>query len=503
MALGFGVMLKWDEHGTASSGGCVLTPGRWSARHAAVLAIAVVMLGSSVVFGLPKLRVKWVYNVSSIAEAGFKWSCPILADLDGDGTQEVIVGTEKGGRLVAVRSNGQLYWVFPPMDQPEGPRLNKAHAADDIDGDGKMEVFVSGGTPPGAVFCLNFDGSVRWNWTNPEANFKYGGTIITDVDGDGVKDVITTGADSKVYLFSDTGELKWVTFLAPGRSIDSVPVAFDVDRDGDTEVLAFARSQGEGPGTATGMTGRLYCLSPSGQEEWSWTSTWADCLHAQPSIADVNGDGEYEIVLSLWKLDSTEAGGVVVLSFYGTELARRHMTKQVAHDPMIWDIDDDGTMDIVIGSREAMYYDFKPDLSARWSFNFTPIIGLVSKPLNQAGALGDVTGDGKIDIVFQSWQNSTIMILDRDGNLEVQPFNLPADATTAVVIGDVDNDGKSDIVACSGTSLYCLTLDAPYDPSTFVWPMLGRNPWHSGVVPIPESAIAALVLLALPLLRRR
>jgi outer membrane protein assembly factor BamB len=37
------------------------------------------------------------------------FSSPTIADLDGDGSPEIIFGTQ-GGRVVAVRANGTLMW---------------------------------------------------------------------------------------------------------------------------------------------------------------------------------------------------------------------------------------------------------------------------------------------------------------------------------------------------------------------------------------------------------
>jgi len=476
----------------------------FAAGLAAVLAI---LMPSAL--ALPKMRVKWTFNVTPIVSTGFAWTIVLQADLDGDGMLETVLGTEKGGRMVAVGPTGKLVWVFPPLDSDIVPQLiNKVPSIDDIDGDGKPEVlFGWGAAPNGAVYCINWDGKLKWVWTDPEgqAHFRYGGTLARDFDGDGKKEVVAAGSDAKVYMFSHTGQLKWVKFLPPGRAVDSMINAFDVDRDGELEILAFSRSLGEGPGTEGGLNGVFYCLSKDGQEKWTWSSPgWTDWLHNMPTVADVNGDGEYEIVFGLWRLDSGDRGGIVILSFYGTEIARKQVASgNVAHNAMLADIDEDGRFEILIGIRAGLYYCFHPDLKEKWAFNITKIIGQVGRPVNMGGALGDVTGDGKIDVVFQSWNNNTIFVLDRFGNLAAEPYNLKVDATGSVAIGDIDKDGKSEIVAFAGPILYCLTLDAPYNAKTLVWPMYGKDAANTGAVPIPEALIGLLALLAVPLLRKR
>ncbi len=474
-------------------------------RRALVYVVSVwtltMVLGGTSVFALPELRLEWEYDVTSVAERGFSWSVPIAADLDGDGIQEIIVGTEKEGRMVAVKVPGQLMWIFPPLDEDPTARMNKVHSADDIDGDGKVEVIYSTGDPPGgALYILNGDdGTVKYNWSSPEANFKYGGTIIRDLDGDGVKDILATGADSKVYVFSNTAEYQWEKFLPPGRSIDSYPNAFDIDKDGLVEIVVFARE-----GSAEGENGRVYCLSPTGQEKWSWSSTKVDQLHIQPVFADVNDDGDYEVVVGVWDFDVDSQGGLVILNWWGNELYRKHTPHRIGSNPMVWDIDEDGSMEIIVIGKDqpALIYCLAGDLSEKWVYNFTDIHN-GSNPSNMGGALGDVTGDGKVDIVYQTRQDSRILVLDGNGQLAAEPYLVGGESTNAVIIGDIDNDGKSEIIAVAGTKIACLTMDAPYDASLFPWPMAGKDTVSSGMLPIHEALFAALPMLVILLIRKR
>ncbi len=458
------------------------------------------LLCSTSVFGLPEFTVEWEYDVSPVSERGFSWSTPTIADLNGDGTQEIIVGTEKGGRMVAVIDPGQLLWVFPPLDEDPSRRLNKAHSAVDIDADGEMELIYTAGDPPGTLYCLDgATGNLEWNWTSAEANFKYGGAIPRDLDGDGTLEIISTSDESVLYVWNNKGELLWKKFLAPGRSMDNIPNAFDFDRDGEVEIVAFARE-----GDAEGQNGRIYCLTPSGQEKWSWSTAKLDQLHNQPTFADINNDGEYELIAGIWDFDQDSKGGIVIINFYGEETYRKHMPHRIGYDSMVADLDGDGNKEIYIGGKDqpALFYCLNPDLSEKWVYNFTAICN-ASSPLNMNGALGDITGDGMVDIIVQTRQDSTVFALDYMGQLAVTPYNIGGESTNGVVIGDIDNDGKSEVVVCAGPKMVALTLDAAYDPSTFLWTMAGGDAVHSGVLPMPEVLILAIPMLAALLLRKR
>ena len=299
-----------------------------------------------------------------------------------------------------------------------------------------------------------------------------------------------SGNEGKLWALTHEGKLVWSRALPPGGGVEGALNIFDVDRDGELEILAFSSSSGN-------RSGVFYCLDRWGNEEWTWSSTWCNGMHIQPTIGDVNEDGEYEIVIGLRNLDSEDVGGVVILSFYGVELARRYMLHGVGHNVMLADMDEDGRMDILVGADDGFYYCLGPMLEEKWAFNIAKIIGSVATPLNIGAALGDVTGDGKTDLVFHSRSNCTLFVLDRFGKLAAEPYSMRSDSTGSVAIGDIDKDSASDILLSAGSDLCCLTLGAPYQARTFVWPMYGRDSTNAGAVAMPEASTGWLGVLAL------
>lgn len=434
---------------------------------------------------------KWTFDVRPIVDTGFAHSNLLLADLDCDGLQEALVGTSNGGRMVAVGPTGRLLWAFPPLDSDIRPQhMSKVQSADDIDGDGRSEVLLSWGTAPdGAVVCINWQGTVKWIFPEPQADFRYGSVLARDFDRDGKKEIVASGNEGKVWVLTHEGKLMWSRTLPPGGAVEGALNIFDVDRDGELEILGFSSSSGN-------RSGVFHCLDRWGNEEWTWRSSWCDEMQTQPAVGDVNRDGEYEIVLGLRNLDSEDIGGVVILTFYGVELARRYMMHGIGQNAMLADVDEDGRMDILVGADDGFYYCLGPMLEERWAFNITRMTRSAAAPLNIGGALGDVTGDGGIDMVFQSRDNCTLFVLDRFGELATEPYSTESDSTGSVAIGDIDKDGASDILLFAGSNLCCLTRGAPYQARTFVWPMYGRDSTNAGAVAMSEASIGWLGVLA-------
>ena len=165
-----------------------------------------------------------------------------IADLDGDGIDEIIIGLihrsagtnkvcakkyNQPAKVLAIRSSGELYWQF----ETDGGVASIATG--DITGDGNPEIVV--GSYP-TLYVLGSDGKVMWENTGDITTYSEG-VAICDVDGDGKGEVFA--ASNELMAFSSTGKLLW-SGLTDSR-VYSVACA-DVDDDGTPEVLAGSES---------------------------------------------------------------------------------------------------------------------------------------------------------------------------------------------------------------------------------------------------------------------
>jgi len=448
----------------------------------------------------PQWQLKWTFNYTGVGLSAPKWNAPVYADIDGDGIQEILTNPGEE-RLAVVKGNGQLDWVFPALDQDPLTDVGKYQAIADIDQDGKLDIIL--GAKDG-IYCLNADGTVKWHHVEEDMGYVQG-IIIRDINGDGVPEIVSANRALHLLVLDNNGnEILRRTPLPPGRGVDSCPNAWDVDRDGEVEILVENRGKGEGPG-AGNTPGTLMVLGPQGTEEWRWTgAVWSDWLHSEPVVADINGDGEYEIVSSLWRLDSGSMGGVIALTFYGTQLWQWQNTLDPDYGytgatPVVWDIDGDGRFDIVQVCRGGYTVDLDPETGKPlWVFNWSS----TSKKNTIGTLLGDFTGDGKLDIVFTTWANCTAFVLDNKGELETM-YHIGGSSTVAPVMGDLDGDGKLELVMFSGDTAYCLTLGAPYNAELLPWPMGMKDAKRFAVIPIPEVMLGVPLLSIVGLLYRR
>ena len=191
------------------------------------------------------------------------------ADIDADGIQEVVTGN------ALYTPDGATIWYNGQSDGYV--------AAADFDQDGQGEIVVM---YAGTLRLQDTDGTVLWSTTIDNAGSYYGGPpTVADFDGDGEPEIGVAGA-SNYTVFEGDGTKLWVRTTQDGSSGNTGSAVFDFEGDGVAEVVYADET-------------RLWVFSgPDGTVKLESTEhsngTWLE----YPVIADVDGDGQAEIVVA-------------------------------------------------------------------------------------------------------------------------------------------------------------------------------------------------------------
>jgi FG-GAP-like repeat/FG-GAP repeat len=237
------------------------------------------------------------------------------ADFTGDGIPDVVTGPGPGGGPHVRVFDGATGFALPSrigsfLAYPVGFRGGVYVAAGDVNHDAVADVITgagAGGGPEVRVFDGRTGALIR-DFLAFAPTFRGGVTVAAgDVNGDGFADIVTgagPGGAPQVIVFSGAsgGILRSFFAYAPTFAGGVFVAAGDLDGDGRADIVT-----GAGPGGAshvrafdgaTGQTTLSFVAFTTFAGSSLFASDTTTTAGARVALADVNGDGRPDIVVS-------------------------------------------------------------------------------------------------------------------------------------------------------------------------------------------------------------
>lgn len=276
---------------------------------------------------------------------------------------------------------------------------------------------------------------------------------LGDFNGDGKKEIVASNDNQWLYVLSSTSPHVYAELRSDypsgwGARMINDPAVVDLDGDGKLDI-AMVNSAGVVCNFEfNGMNGdRMHFNKNWCKRMDKYAAAGAD---AGAEVADVDGDGKYEI------FSQTETLGLYAFNHDGTIRWSKNTYGGNA-GPLVTDLENDGKKDVIFfgDGGEVKAFDASTG-SSKWSFWASNYVKPASIPVS--GNAADLDGDGKKEVVFfardahdaTTFSNDHIgiFVLSSSGNLKKwwQPSWANPLSYTHPVLVDVDGDGKKDIV---------------------------------------------------------
>ena len=319
----------------------------------------------------------------------------------------------------------------------------------DIDRDGFADIVIGGGAGP--LVWYHYP-----DWAKAviaEGGYRTVDGEAGDIDGDGDLDIVLGGLIwyENPLPKSDPARTRWVAHRIADHRTHDIELA-DLDKDGDLDIVTRDQSDF---GANAGDKVFLWCQEKGDK----WTHRVIACPHGEGlALGDVDRDGDPDIVIGgLW-FENT--GGILDGAWPAHRFCQWHPSASVE----VADINGDGRSDIVLSPSELAgnWYRlswFESPADPRQPEWAEHVIADPTECVIHGLATADFNGDGAVDIAASEMHqgedpDEVIVFINRNAGASWEKQILSTKGSHCIQAGDIDSDGDIDLIGANWSGPY-------------------------------------------------
>lgn len=372
---------------------------------------------------------------------GSFYAMPVAADLDNDGTLEVLVHNSIGYMnvldIIAAdrQTEPKIKWRQPGHGKSAKYGRNSTAYVDDFDNDGSKEVFISQNND---LIIYDAKGRKVRNYSFESYPYEWVTGYFTE---DSTKDLFVAfnaagGHTNIIHVYDGTGNRNplWTKDYGP---YSGYVVIYDFTQDGIDDIILREHYDLV---TLDGKDGHRWGFSPG-------------AYYHTPILMDVDFSGSYEVI---------NGGGYIEVSVNKMYSSGRNITQIweketgyldcYARIPGTADVDNDGHVEMGVSSTNGTFtcYDAKNG-NIEWTYD----LGTTASDI----ICMDADGDERLEFIFGGLDGYLYIMngeSDASNRIEAQ-FNLNAQVGSPIV-ADLEGDGVPELLVTSyDGKLHCFS----------------------------------------------